>query len=37
LRDSHVPLFGIFGAFAGVAVLSAFLVLLIQPRDLETT
>ena len=36
LRDRHVPLFGIFGVFAGVAVLSAFLVLLIRPRDTET-
>ena len=36
LRDRHVPLFGIFGAFAAVAVLSAFLVLLIRPRDTET-
>jgi MFS transporter, Spinster family, sphingosine-1-phosphate transporter len=36
LRDRHVPLFGIFGIFAGVAVLSAFLVLLIRPRDTET-
>jgi MFS family permease len=37
LRDRHVPLFGIFGVFAGVAVLSALLVLLIQPRDTETS
>ena len=36
LRDRHVPLFGIFGVFAAVAVLSAFLVLLIRPRDTET-
>jgi MFS transporter, Spinster family, sphingosine-1-phosphate transporter len=36
LRDRHVPLFGIFGVFAGVAVLSALLVLLIRPRDIET-
>jgi MFS transporter, Spinster family, sphingosine-1-phosphate transporter len=36
LRDRHVPLFGIFGVFAGVAVCSAFLVLLIRPRDTET-
>ncbi len=36
LRDRHVPLFGIFGVFAGVAVLSAFLVLLIRPRETET-
>jgi hypothetical protein len=36
LRDRQVPLFGIFGVFAGVAVLSACLVLLIRPRDTET-
>jgi MFS family permease len=36
LRDRHVPLFGIFGAFASVAVLSALLVLLIRPRDTES-
>ena len=36
LRDRHVPLFGIFGVFAGVAVLSALLVLLIRPRNTET-
>ncbi len=36
LRDRHVPLFGIFGVFAAIAVLSAFLVLLIRPRDTET-
>ncbi|MFL5620853.1 MAG: MFS transporter [Gemmatimonadaceae bacterium] len=35
LRDRHVPLFGIFGVFASVAVLSAFLVLLIRPRYAE--
>ena len=36
LRDRHVPLIGIFGAFASAAVLSTFLVLLIRPRDTET-
>jgi hypothetical protein len=36
LRDRHVPLFGIFGAFASAAVLSAILVLLIRPRDTES-
>lgn len=32
LRDRHVPLNVIFGAFAGVALLSVFLVLLIRPN-----
>jgi MFS family permease len=36
LRDREVPLFGIFAAFASVAVLSIVLVLLIRPRDTET-
>jgi MFS transporter, Spinster family, sphingosine-1-phosphate transporter len=31
LRDRHVPLFGIFGVFASVAVFSVILVLLIRP------
>jgi MFS family permease len=31
LRDQHVPLNAIFGAFAGVALLSVFLVLMIKP------
>ncbi len=35
LRDQEVPLFGIFGIFAGVAAVSAFLVLLIRPRETE--
>ncbi len=35
LRDRNVPLFGIFGIFAGVAVLSIVLVLLIRPRQTE--
>lgn len=35
LRDRHVPLNVIFGAFAGVALLSVFLVLLIKPRPTE--
>jgi MFS family permease len=33
LRDHHVPLNLIFGTFAGVALLSAFLVLMIKPKD----
>jgi len=33
LRDQHVPLNVIFGAFAGVALLSVFIVLLIKPRE----
>lgn len=33
LRDKHVPLNLIFGAFAGVALLSVFIVLLIKPRE----
>jgi hypothetical protein len=32
LRDRHVPLNLIFGAFAGIALLSAGVVLLIKPR-----
>ncbi len=32
LRDRHVPLNVIFGVFAGVALLSVFIVLLIKPR-----
>ncbi len=36
LRDRHVPLFGIFGVFASVGVLSIVLVLLIRPRPTET-
>ena len=35
LRDREVPLFGIFSAFASLAILSAVLVLLIRPRDTE--
>jgi MFS family permease len=35
LRDRHVPLMGIFGIFASVAVLSIGLVLLIKPRDAD--
>jgi MFS transporter, Spinster family, sphingosine-1-phosphate transporter len=37
LRDRHVPLFAIFGIFASFAVLSVGLVLLIRPRDTEST
>jgi hypothetical protein len=33
LRDQHVSLNMIFGAFAGVALLSVFIVLLIKPRE----
>jgi len=33
LRDRHVPLNLIFGAFAGIALLSVLVVLLIKPRD----
>lgn len=33
LRDRHMPLNVIFGVFAGVALLSIFIVLLIKPRD----
>jgi MFS transporter, Spinster family, sphingosine-1-phosphate transporter len=33
LRDRHVPLNLIFGAFAGVALFSVFLVLLIKPHE----
>ncbi len=36
LRDRHVPLNVIFGAFAGVALLSVFIVLLIKPRISHT-
>ena len=35
LRDRHVPLNVIFGVFAGVALLSVFIVLLIRPRDVR--
>ena len=35
LRDRHVPLNVIFGAFAGVALLSVFIVLLIKPRETQ--
>ena len=37
LRDRHVPLNGIFGAFAAVALLSIAIVLLIRPRDFSPT
>ena len=37
LRDRQVPLNLIFGAFAGVALLSVFIVLLIKPRDARAT
>jgi MFS family permease len=36
LRDRHVPLGVIFGAFAGVALLSVFIVLCIRPRGEPT-
>jgi len=35
LRDQRVPLFGIFSIFAGTAVLSVILVLLIRPQETE--
>jgi MFS family permease len=35
LRDRHVPLNLIFGVFAGVALLSIFIVLMIRPQDTE--
>jgi len=35
LRDRHVPLNVIFGVFAGVALLSGLIVLLIKPRQTE--
>jgi len=35
LRDRHVPLFGIFATFAGAAVLSIVLVLMIRPTHTE--
>jgi MFS family permease len=37
LRDQHVALNVIFGAFAGVALLSVFVVLLIRPSPTEST
>ncbi len=37
LRDRHVPLNVIFGAFAGVALLSVLLVLLIKPQTTEAS
>ncbi|MFM8804472.1 MAG: MFS transporter [Planctomycetia bacterium] len=36
LRDQHVPLNGIFGAFAAVAALSIAIVLCIRPRDFSS-
>lgn len=36
LRDRHVPLNVIFGVFAGIALLSVFIVLLIKPQDTKT-
>ncbi len=37
LRDQHVPLNLIFGIFAGVALLSVFMVLLIRPTEEKTS
>ncbi len=37
LRDHHVPLDVIFGSFAGVALLSVFIVLLIRPSESRTS
>jgi len=36
LRDRHVPLNLIFGVFAGIALLSVFIVLCIKPREVRT-
>ncbi len=36
LRDRHVPLNVIFGAFAGIALLSIFILLLIRPRTAQS-
>jgi hypothetical protein len=36
LRDHHVPLNAIFGTFAGVALLSVVIVLLIKPHEEKT-
>ena len=36
LRDRHVPLNLIFGAFAGVALLSVFIVMMIKPHEEKT-
>ena len=36
LRDRHVPLNVIFGVFAGIALMSVFIVLLIRPREAQT-
>jgi len=33
LRDRHVPLNVIFGVFAGIALLSVFVILRVKPRD----
>lgn len=37
LRDRHVPLNAIFGVFAGVALLSVIIVLLIRPKESNAT
>jgi hypothetical protein len=37
LRDRHVPLFGIFGVFASCAIVSIVLVLLIRPRQIDSS
>lgn len=37
LRDRHVPLNVIFGVFAGIAILSIVLVLLIRPKEVSVT
>lgn len=36
LRDRQVPLFGIFSIFASAAIVSAFLVLFIEPDDADS-
>lgn len=37
LRDPHVALNVIFGVFAGVALLSVFIVLLIKPHEVNSS
>jgi MFS transporter, Spinster family, sphingosine-1-phosphate transporter len=34
MRDNQVPIFAIFGVFAGICILSVFLVLMIRPRHI---
>ena len=37
LRDRHVPLNVIFGTFAGIALLSVFIVIMIKPHEEKAT